>query len=68
MPLQELLKREEEAENAKKKDANLPLVPASTQGETRKAKGLSIKAPSFLFKKKATLKKTERNIEEKEDE
>ena len=57
------MKREEEAE--KKKDA-LPTSIGQTTTTERKAKGLSMKAPSFLFKKR-TMKKTEKDVEEKED-
>jgi hypothetical protein len=63
VPLQELLKREEEAEIAKQKKDGTPTVIVAE----RKSKGLSMKAPSFLFKKRSAQKKSEKDVEEKED-
>jgi hypothetical protein len=75
--LSELLKREEEAMEVEMKSANkqIPKTKTNTTETTRKAKGLSMKTPSFLFKKKSASstrflqqQKNEKNEEEKEEE
>jgi hypothetical protein len=65
VPLDELLKREEESEKVARRQ------PDATKGKAmqpveRKSKGLSMKTPSFFLKKKTATRKQE-NVEEKED-